>query len=150
MTNFTMKSPIDLDALDADVVYSFARKLVAMLTEARSQLIAQGSMLSDTIVDTDSAYWLKLNDQHLQSWDFPFADATFEQAIKRAALDSGFLALAGYAELVIESRERRNTAASDLLERCDAELQRQEAQRESERLQKRLARRATRVAKQEP
>lgn len=129
-----------------EVLHDFARNLVSVLTEARSQLIAQVTMLRETIVDNDSMHWLVLNDQHLQSWDFPLADITFEQAVKRAALDSGFLALAGYAELTIESREQRDIEASKLLERCDAELQREAALRGAERAKRRLEKKTAKAA----
>lgn len=133
---------------DAEVLCRFAKRLVDLLSETRSQLISQTAMLSETTVDGDSAHWLQLNDQHLQSWDFPMTDIKLEQAIKRAALDTGFLALAGYAELTIESREQRDIAASKLVEKCEAELQREEVLRGAERTRKRLERRGAKEAKQ--
>ncbi|WP_266168012.1 hypothetical protein [Dyella subtropica] len=142
------KDAIVIPSADAEVLCRFANRLIGLLAETRSQLIAQDAMLRETAVDGDSAYWLQLNDQHLQSWDFHLTDIKLEQAIKRAALDSGFLALAGYAELTIESRDHRDIAASDLVEKCDAELKREEALREAERIRRRLEKRAAKLAKQ--
>lgn len=139
---------VAVPSADVEVLSRFANNLIELLSEARSQLTKQAAMLRETTIDGDSAHWLQLNDQHLQAWDSPLTDIKLEQAIKRAALDSGFLALAGYAELTIESREQRDIAASDLAEKCEAELQREEVLRCAERTRKRLERKAAKESKQ--